>query len=237
VLQHDINTQGHTQWYYFKVTSRFAEDTLPKQRTIKFDILNLQKKESLYSSGMRVLVLDCNAEEGNDELPSWQRGGNETTYGMNNFLSSCGNLYSLSFTYEFPIGVNTFYFAHSAPYTYSMLCEFLNAKARKRFHLCQSLAGNRVEYLHIKSNPHSEHQKKVIFITSRVHPGETNASWMLHGLLRVLLDPQGEEEAKLVADLKDHFDFYIVPMLNVDGVINGNYRCSLAAVDLNRRFG
>jgi cytosolic carboxypeptidase protein 2/3 len=60
---------------------------------------------------------------------------------------------------------------------------------------------------------------------------------MLHGLLRVLLDPQGEEEAKLVADLKDHFDFYIVPMLNVDGVINGNYRCSLAAVDLNRRFG
>lgn len=26
-------------------------------------------------------------------------------------------------------------------------------------------------------------------------------------------------------------------MLNVDGVINGNYRCSLAAVDLNRRFG
>lgn len=207
----------------------------------------MQKKESLYGAGMRVLVLDCNAEEtgsadGNGDgeeaaLPSWQRGGTETTYAMNNFLSSCGNLYSLSFTYEFPTGVNTFYFAHSAPYTYSMLCEFLNAKAKKRFHLCQSLAGNRVEYLHIKSNPHSDHLKKVIFITSRVHPGETNASWMLHGLLRVLLDPKGEEETKLVSDLKDHFDFYIVPMLNVDGVINGNYRCSLAAVDLNRRFG
>ena len=26
-------------------------------------------------------------------------------------------------------------------------------------------------------------------------------------------------------------------MLNVDGVINGNYRCSLAACDLNRKFG
>ena len=26
----------------------------------------------------------------------------------------------------------------------------------------------------------------------------------------------------------------VVPMLNPDGVINGNYRCSLAGVDLNR---
>ena len=26
-------------------------------------------------------------------------------------------------------------------------------------------------------------------------------------------------------------------MLNTDGVINGNYRCSLAACDLNRKFG
>lgn len=26
-------------------------------------------------------------------------------------------------------------------------------------------------------------------------------------------------------------------MINVDGVIHGNYRCSLAGVDLNRRYG
>jgi murein tripeptide amidase MpaA len=185
---------------------------------------------------MRVLVLDCNQED-KEKIPSWQRGGTDTTYSMNNYLSSCGNLYTLSFTFEFPTGLTTFYFAHSVPYTYSMLLEFLDAKARKRFQLCQSLAGNRVDYLHIKSNPDSGYNKQVIFLTSRVHPGETNASWMLHGLLQVLLDPQGEEETKLVADLKDHFDFYIVPMLNVDGVINGNYRCSLAAVDLNRKFG
>lgn len=30
--------------------------------------------------------------------------------------------------------------------------------------------------------------------------------------------------------------FKIVPMLNPDGVINGNYRCSLAGQDLNRRW-
>jgi murein tripeptide amidase MpaA len=36
--------------------------------------------------------------------------------------------------------------------------------------------------------------------------------------------------------LRDHFEFKIVPMLNPDGVINGNYRCSLAGVDLNRKW-
>lgn len=34
--------------------------------------------------------------------------------------------------------------------------------------------------------------------------------------------------------LRDKFVFKIIPMLNPDGVIVGNYRCSLAAVDLNR---
>lgn len=51
----------------------------------------------------------------------------------------------------------------------------------------------------------------------------------------MLLNPTPEEE-ELVKNLKDHFEFYIVPMLNVDGVINGNYRCSLAACDLNRKY-
>jgi len=51
----------------------------------------------------------------------------------------------------------------------------------------------------------------------------------------MLLNPAPEDE-ELVKNLKDHFEIYIVPMLNVDGVINGNYRCSLAACDLNRKY-
>lgn len=31
--------------------------------------------------------------------------------------------------------------------------------------------------------------------------------------------------------------FKIVPILNVDGVISGNYRASFAGADINRAFG
>ena len=36
--------------------------------------------------------------------------------------------------------------------------------------------------------------------------------------------------------LRDTFVFKIIPMLNPDGVIVGNYRCSLAGRDLNRNY-
>jgi hypothetical protein len=36
--------------------------------------------------------------------------------------------------------------------------------------------------------------------------------------------------------LRARFYFVLVPMLNPDGVINGNYRCNLAGFDLNRNW-
>lgn len=36
--------------------------------------------------------------------------------------------------------------------------------------------------------------------------------------------------------LRENFIFKIVPMLNPDGVIIGNYRCNLNLVDLNRQW-
>jgi murein tripeptide amidase MpaA len=68
-------------------------------------------------------------------------------------------------------------------------------------------------------------------ITGRVHPGESNASWMMKGVIDFLIGNSIEAEI-----LRNNFIFKIVPMLNPDGVINGNYRCSLAGCDLNRRW-
>ena len=71
--------------------------------------------------------------------------------------------------------------------------------------------------------------RRAIILTSRVHPGESNASFIMHGILTYLVsDEQGARY------LRNNFVFKIIPMLNPDGVIVGNYRCSLAGADLNR---
>ena len=43
-------------------------------------------------------------------------------------------------------------------------------------------------------------------------------------------------QSKEAEILRETFVFKIIPMLNPDGVIYGNYRCGLAGVDLNRRW-
>ncbi|CAD7957535.1 unnamed protein product [Amoebophrya sp. A120] len=70
-----------------------------------------------------------------------------------------------------------------------------------------------------------------VVITARVHPGETSASWVMKGILEFLSGPSREAEI-----LRDKFVFKLIPMLNPDGVVVGNYRCSLAGLDLNRRW-
>ncbi|WAR02838.1 CBPC2-like protein [Mya arenaria] len=52
-------------------------------------------------------------------------------------------------------------------------------------------------------------------------------------LLTITSPSANPEDMKL---LRDTFIFKIVPMLNPDGVIVGNYRCSLAGRDLNRNY-
>lgn len=76
-----------------------------------------------------------------------------------------------------------------------------------------------------------EREKKGVLLTARVHPGETNGSWMMRGVLEFLTSEAPEARA-----LRERFVFKIVPMINVDGVVHGNYRCSMAGCDLNRRY-
>jgi len=65
-------------------------------------------------------------------------------------------------------------------------------------------------------------QRKAVFISARIHPGESNSSFMMKGVIDFLTSDAPEARV-----LRDKFVFKIVPMINVDGVVNGNYRCSL----------
>ena len=124
------------------------------------------------------------------------------------------------------------------PYTYTDLLkdlkyyESLNKNYIHRNTLCWTLAGNKCEYLVITSKNKSKNDnKKGVVITAWVHPGESISSWMMRGVLNFLT---GDSPEAVI--LRDHFVFKVIPMLNPDGVINGNYRCGLCGGDLNRWF-
>ena len=61
--------------------------------------------------------------------------------------------------------------------------------------------------------------KPTIFISSRVHPGETPASFVLDGIWNILT-----EESEQAQVLREKFVFKVVPMLNPDGVYRGYFR-------------
>jgi len=74
--------------------------------------------------------------------------------------------------------------------------------------------------------------KKYVFISSRVHPGETPASHVFKGLLRFVLD---KEDLRAQA-FRDNFVIVLIPMLNPDGVYRGHYRTDTHGLNLNRYY-
>ena len=72
-------------------------------------------------------------------------------------------------------------------------------------------------------------KKRTVIICGRIHPGETNSSWILHGIIDFLI-------SKNASHLRDNLVFKIVPMMNPDGVVAGNYRTSFIGKDLNRLY-
>ncbi|CAH1400632.1 unnamed protein product [Nezara viridula] len=150
--------------------------------------------------------------------------------------------YTLTFQLEFPYDDDCCFLAHSYPYTYTNLQDYLyklqnhpikSLHTRLRL-LCKTLAGNNVYYLTVTAPQSSEDslkKKKAVVISARVHPGETPASYMMKGLIDFITG-----DAKAAQELRERFIFKLIPMLNPDGVIVGNSRCSLTGRDLNRQF-
>uniref|UniRef100_A0A452I7R3 Cytosolic carboxypeptidase 2 n=1 Tax=Gopherus agassizii TaxID=38772 RepID=A0A452I7R3_9SAUR len=232
-LRMDLYTSKHTQWFYFQVRNT------RKGITYRFSIVNLMKPKSLYSMGMKPLLYS--QRDAQTHGVGWRREGGDIRYYR--CSSEEGQaMYCLTWTVCFPHDHDTCYFAHFYPYTFSDLQRYLLAVASdpvrsqycKLRVLCSSLAGNTVYLLTITSpsqNPTATATKKAVVLSARVHPGETNGSWVMRGFLDFILSDS--PDAQLLREL---FIFKVVPMLNPDGVIVGNYRCSLAGRDLNRSY-
>ncbi|KAF6101908.1 ATP/GTP binding protein like 2 [Phyllostomus discolor] len=233
-LRTDLYTNKHTQWFYFRVQNT------RKDATYRFTIVNLLKPKSLYAVGMKPLMysqLDAKTRN-----IGWRREGSEIRYYKNNTDDGQQPFYCLTWTIQFPHDQDTCFFAHFYPYTYTDLQYYLLSVANNPLQsqfcklrtLCRSLAGNTVYLLTITNpsrTPQEAAAKKAVVLSARAHPGESNGSWVMKGFLDFILSNSPDAEL-----LRDIFVFKVVPMLNPDGVIVGNYRCSLAGRDLNRHY-
>mmetsp|Transcript_47300 Transcript_47300/g.86861 ORF Transcript_47300/g.86861 Transcript_47300/m.86861 type:complete len:756 (-) Transcript_47300:91-2358(-) len=238
ILNPDYNTRSHTQWYYFRVSNIRAG---PEYR---FNIINMAKPTSLYNEGMRPLMYSM--REATLHGVGWERCGTNIAYYQNGIRRKDqfkgATYFTLTFTIVFEHERDTVYLAHCYPYTYTDLQKDLAALERdgnmaRRFSrrkLCDTLAGNACDLITITSftgDAAALRQRRAVVVTARVHPGESNASWVMKGMLDYLTGPS--LDARI---LRDNFVFKIIPMLNPDGVIVGNYRCSLSGQDLNRQW-
>nr|XP_060473429.1 cytosolic carboxypeptidase 4 [Panthera onca] len=158
------------------------------------------------------------------------------------------HFYTLTFVVNFPHNEDACYLAYHYPYTYTALMTHLDILEKsvnpkqvyfRQDVLCQTLGGNSCPLVTITAMPKSDsadhleqfRQRPCQVITARVHPGESNASWVMKGALEFLVS--SDPVATL---LRENFIFKVIPMLNPDGVINGNHRCSLKGEDLNRQW-
>uniref|UniRef100_A0A8D3CVQ6 Cytosolic carboxypeptidase 1 n=1 Tax=Scophthalmus maximus TaxID=52904 RepID=A0A8D3CVQ6_SCOMX len=247
VLNSDINTNHYHQWFYFEVSG------MRVGTTYRFNIINCEKTNSQYNYGMQVLMYSV--QEAIGGRPRWVRTGTDICYYKNHFPRSSiaaggqkgKSYYTLTFSKTFSHKDDVCYFAYHYPYTYSTLkmhLSKLEALKTPQIYirqdvLCETLGGNSCPLLTITAMPESNsndhicqfRNRPLIFLTARVHPGETNASWVMKGTLEFLMGT-----SPLAANLREAYIFKIVPMLNPDGVVNGNHRCSLSGEDLNRQW-
>ena len=78
----------------------------------------------------------------------------------------------------------------------------------------------------------TQHDKHIIFITARVHPGETPGTLMFNGILKTLLGSDNYINKLLL----DNFIFKLIPIINVDGLSNGYFRLNTEGYNLNRCY-
>ncbi|XP_074156242.1 cytosolic carboxypeptidase-like protein 5 isoform X2 [Sminthopsis crassicaudata] len=246
---------GNRSWFYFSVRGGIPG------KLIKINIMNMNKQSKLYSQGMAPFVRTLPTRprwERIRDRPTFEM--TETQFVLSfvhRFVEGRGATTFFAFCYPFSYSdcqdlLNQLdqRFLESHP----SLSSPLDSIYYHRELLCNSLDGLRVDLLTVSSchglrdereprleqlfpdtstpRPFCFSGKRIFFLSSRVHPGETPSSFVFNGFLDFILRPDDPR----AQTLRRLFVFKLIPMLNPDGVVRGHYRTDSRGVNLNRQY-
>lgn len=138
-----------------------------------------------------------------------------------------------TFTFTHTVASNDERIAFHYPYSWSDVRARLDAwddhPGVQRTTIGTSVQGRPIEMLRITDAAMPAAEKHLFWFTARQHAGEVTGSFMVEALIDEILADTPVGHA-----LRRHAVIYLVPMVNPDGVVAGNYRDNAAGVNLNR---
>ena len=75
----------------------------------------------------------------------------------------------------------------------------------------------------------SKKNKKAVMVISRQHPPEVTGFLAMKSFIETLTG-----DSQKAQKFRDNYDLFVVPLMNPDGVDNGNWRHNMGGIDLNR---
>ncbi|XP_076239192.1 cytosolic carboxypeptidase-like protein 5 isoform X1 [Calliopsis andreniformis] len=241
-------------WFYFGVKASAPEIC------VKFNIINLNKQVKMFSQGMcpvfKVIPGHLHWERIR-EKPTYtldQKGSDFTLSFIYTTPENPKAITYFAFTYPFSYNDLQNYLrrveARIAKRTitcaddvyYHRECAIKSLEGRRMdiitissFHNISTEREDRLNHMFPEKNeerPFKFWDKKVIFISARVHPGETPSSFVFNGFLNFLVN----RDDQFAINLRRLYVFKLIPMLNPDGVARGHYRMDTRGVNLNRVY-
>ncbi|KAM8831344.1 cytosolic carboxypeptidase-like protein 5 [Spinachia spinachia] len=247
---------GNRSWFHFSVRGAASG------KMLKINVMNMNNQRKLYSQGMAPLVRTLpgkNRWERIRDRPTAEIADGQFILSFSHRLSEVRGA-TTYFSFCFPFSYSECQeMMQRLDKSYPNAAQLSPSSAPESVYyhrelLCHSLDGNRVDLITVTNcnrmqeereprlpklfpdtntpRPHCFPSKKVFFLSSRVHPGETPSSFVFNGFLNFILrrdDPRAHA-------LRNTFVFKLIPMLNPDGVIRGHYRTDSRGVNLNRQY-
>lgn len=129
---------------------------------------------------------------------------------------------------------DTVWFAQSMSYTVTMFDQFLESNIASILQydtIGYSVNSRPIKLLSITDTSWSEDYKKTVWLISRQHPMESQATYLLQGLLETVF-----ENSEFAHQWQRNLSLKVVPIVNPDGVVEGYSRHNVNGQNLNRNW-